>query len=157
MINLYVKYSGAGGGGSSETIEIENSIAKVNYEDRDCVSLLFHHEPTAAAVHPRIGECLRIKETSLESNEIQSIGNFIFESGFLNLDSTYGKDQSGRAYSYVIDVEIDRIKKTVTYLSSPEADPAPQAFVAVEQKMREISDRIINDTTITANHPHSSK
>jgi hypothetical protein len=153
MVDLYVKYSGVGAGGSGESIEIENSIAKVNYADEACVSLLFQDKPTAAAVHPDIEECLRIKETSLESNVIESLRTFILECGFLNLDSIYGKkDKSGRAYSSVINVEIDTIKKTVTYLSSPEADPAPQAFVDVEQRLREMSDRIINDTSITAIH-----
>ncbi len=82
---------------------------------------------------------LKTKETGLSEGEINDLIDLIRQTGFMKLDNTYGGASPGqRFYSYNLTVQIGGEKKEVIYQSFPGADPMPEAFKGLIDKLYEL-------------------
>lgn len=133
-----------------EDIEIENLKVKVTYADEACV------QTNASNANPVVSEplwrdCLREKETTLSTDEIQSVSSLIEQSNFMNLESVYGDKERLRYYPYQIKVKLGETEKEVTYRSTPEAPPMPEAFKQVRETLLGIFKQVVQDSSIASN------
>ncbi|MEW5803572.1 MAG: dockerin type I domain-containing protein [bacterium] len=84
-------------------------------------------------------EDLETVRTTLSSDEINEVISLIRQTGFMDLEGTYGgAGQGGRYYPYTLSVKLDEREKEVVYQSFPDASPRPVAFVKVENKIIEL-------------------
>lgn len=133
-----------------EKIEIENLKIKVTYADEACV------QNNAKNANPIVSEplwrdCLREKETTLSEDEIQRISSLIEQSNFMSIDSVYGDRERSRAFPYQIKIKLGETEKEVTYRSTPEAPPMPDAFKQVRERLLGIFKQVVQDSSIASN------
>lgn len=91
-----------------------------------------------AAAEP--SKTVRTERTaSVSEEEAAELLRFIKESGFHALQEECGAKLQERHYAYVIAVLDGDGEKRVTYRSSPEAEPRPEAFARAETRILEFA------------------
>lgn len=82
---------------------------------------------------------LKTRETNLTDREINDLIELIHQTGFLQLDKSYGgASERQRFYPYSLMVQLGNEKKEVTYQSYPGSTPAPEAFQILANKLHEL-------------------
>lgn len=118
-----------------ESIEIDNSrLVYTFFEDVEnkCAHWLYQSPCWTEAD-------LKTRETSLSEGEINDLIDLIRQTSFMKLDNTYGGVSQGqRYYTYNLTVHLAEEKKEVIYQSFPGADPMPEAFKRLIDKLHEL-------------------
>lgn len=93
-----------------------------------------------AAAEP--SKTVRTEKTArVSEEETAELLRFIKASGFHALQEEYGAKAQERHYAYIIAVRDGDGEKRVTYRSSPEAAPRPEAFARAETRILEFTQK----------------
>lgn len=83
------------------------------------------------------------KTARVSEQEAAELLRFIKESGFHALKEEHGAKPQERHYAYIILVRDGDGAKKVTYRSSPEAEPRPEAFARAESRILEFARKAV--------------
>lgn len=82
---------------------------------------------------------LRTKETDLTDQEISDLIDTIYQTGFMQLEKTYGEaPEPQRFYPYYLKVQLGDDVKEVTYQSYPGSAPIHEGFQSLAAKLHEL-------------------
>jgi len=106
----------------------------------DAEEIAAYDNPVAAEP----SETVRTEKTArVSEQEAAELLRFIQESGFHALKEECGAGPQERNYAYVILVRDGNGEKKVTYRSSPEAEPRPEAFARAESRILEFARKAV--------------
>ena len=76
------------------------------------------------------------KEITLSEKEVSDLANLVKQTGFMDLNNTYGgADEYQRYYPYKLSISLRGKTKEVIYQSFPEASPMPEAFQELKNQI----------------------
>ena len=122
----------------------EASYDRIELEGPNLTYTYFDDEKQSCAQWVQQAPCwtaeqLKSRSIRLTDAQLDELQQLIRSSGFMSLDDSYGKaGETQRYYGYTLSVELGGQKKAVLYQSFPGAEPMPEAFARLEDKLMEI-------------------
>ncbi|MBI2900890.1 MAG: hypothetical protein HYY17_11955 [Planctomycetes bacterium] len=93
--------------------------------------------------NPSGSEVHKILDGRVTKEDLEALGAFVRESGFLDLKDAYGAPEGHRYYPYNLEVTFRGEKpKKVQFRSNPEFESSPEPFKKLEKRLAELSEAV---------------
>ena len=85
---------------------------------------------------------LVIVDNALTDQQWTQIKGFVRDSGYENLEDTYGAPKDERYYPYLLSISQDNVRKDTKYRSNPNYDEPPESYQIIERYLFNLSKEV---------------
>jgi len=127
----------------SISVDYSSAFAKIQVTDgKISHTKLIHHYPEdqpMVATPDSISTQQMMKDVVLSKEQVGKLKQTVEESGFMELNDTYGAPEEQRYYPYNLKVKIGEREKEVLFPSTPSFESEPEAFKKVKEFLFSLS------------------